>query len=101
MSNYPDDIRQYDHDPRSTFYEDRYERYMEIFAHKIAIDPEIMIDVLADSEQRYDNIVKILCMLVEKVYSHGQYEREIKNFLDAWMELAEEAAKRHEENNRI
>ena len=101
MNNYPDDIRQYDNDPRSPFYDDLKERYMEAFTHEIAIDPNIMIDVLADSEERYGNIVHIICMLVEKRYGHIQYDDEIKKLTSAWLELAEETAKRYEENKRI
>lgn len=101
MSNYPDDIRQYDNDPRSPFYDDSYERYMEAFSHEIAIDPNIMIDVLADSEERYGNIVHILCALFEKRYERLTYDDELNKFVSAWLELAEEAAKRYEENKRI
>ena len=101
MSNYPDDVRQHDSNPRSPFYDDIQDRYMEILSHEIAIDPAIMIDVLADSDQRYGNIVHILCMLFEKRYERLTYDDELNKFVSAWLELAEEAAKRYEENKRI
>ena len=72
MSNYPDDIRKYDNDPRSPFYDDKHERYIEILSHDIAIDPETMKEVLLDSEERYGNIVHILCALVEKQYEENK-----------------------------
>ena len=101
MSNYPDDIRQYDNDQRSPFYDDKHERYIEILSHEIAIDPETMIDVLSDSEERYGNIVNIICMLVEKRYAHIPHDDEVEKLTSAWMDLAEDAAKQYEENKRI
>ena len=101
MSNYPDDIRQYDNDPRSPFYDDRYERYMDAFSHSIAIDPNIMIDVMADSENRYGNIVSILCDLYDKKSNKEDFSDQLNQLCHAWLELAEETAKRYEENKRI
>ena len=101
MSNYPDDVRQYDRDPRSPFYDDSYERYMEIFAYNIATDPEIMVDVLSESDERYGNIVSILCELFDKSSKEKNHLDKLMQFKYAWLELAEEAAKRCEENNRI
>ena len=96
MSNYPEDVRQYDDDTRSPFYDDKKERYIEILSHDISIDPETMIDVLSDSEERYGNIVHIICMLIEKRYAHIPYDDEVEKLTSAWMDLAEETAKRYE-----
>ena len=96
MSNYPEDVNQYDDDQRSPFYDDKHEQYIEILSHDIAIDPETMIDVLADSEERYGNIVNIICMLIEKRFAHIQHDDEIDRLTSAWIELAEETAKRYE-----
>ena len=101
MSNYPDDIRQYDHDPRSPFYDDRNERYIESLSHEIATDPEIMVDVLSDSEYRYANIVSILCDLYNKINDREDFGDQLSQFCNDWLELAEEAAKCYEENKRI
>ena len=98
MNNYPEDIRQYDNDPRSPFYDDRKERYMEILSHEIAIEPEIMKDVLADSENRYGNIVSILCDLYDKKSHKEDFSNQLNQLCYAWLELAEETAKRYEEN---
>ena len=94
MSNYPENIRQYDDDPRSPYYDDNEERYFEMLSHEIAIDPETMIDVLSDSEERYGNIVNIICMLIEKRYANIPHDEEIDQLTSAWLELAEETAKR-------
>ena len=100
MSNYPEDVRQYDDDPRSPFYDDKHERYIEMLSHDIATDPETMIYVLSDSEERYGNIVHIICMLIEKRYAHIPHDDELDKLSYAWIELAEEAAKQYEENKR-
>ena len=106
MNNYPEDIRQYDNDPRSPFYDDSYERYIETLAYDIATDPEIMIDVLADSDERYGNIVHILCAMFEEKYenvSRTMNGSNLNKFMSAWLELAEETAKRYakKEQNEI
>ena len=101
MNNYPDDVRKYDHDTRSPFYDDRHERYMEIFAYNIATDPEIMVDVLSESDERYGNIVSILCDLFDKSSGEKKHLDQLMQFKYAWLELAEETAKRYEENKRI
>ena len=95
MSHYPEDIRQYDNDPRSPFYDDSYERYIETLAYDIATDHEIMIDVQADSDERYGNIVSILCDLFDKSAGEKKHLDQLMQFKYAWLELAEETAKRY------
>ena len=50
--NYPDDIRQYDHDPRSPFYDDSYERCCE--AHAEALEDSLVNGRTYHSKSRQD-----------------------------------------------
>ena len=92
MVNYPDDIRQYDDDPRSPFYDGKQERFIEYLTQEIAIDPDVMVEVLADSNERYGNIVSILCDIYEKRSSGNDCEEQMMQFMYAWSELAQAVA---------
>ena len=90
--NYPADIRQYDDDPRSPFYDDKHERFIEYLTQEIAIDPDVMVEVLADSNERYGNIVSILCDIYDKRSSGKDCEEQMMQFMYAWSELAQAVA---------
>ena len=60
MSNYPDDIRQYDHDPRSPFYDDggyelfiesRVDELMEDITELDNIDNDAIAEIIIDKWQ--------------------------------------------------
>ena len=84
MSNYPEDIRQYDNDPRSPFYDDRgtewlmEERYIELIKElemNIEREAQYLADALDDGEISIDE------------YEDQMYELEA-----AYREAAQEAA---------
>lgn len=100
MNNYPDDVRQYDIDPRSPFYDDREERYKEILLEMISEDPEIMILALDADPTRFGNIVIILCDLYSTKTRGNDYSSQLSQFIYAWEEIAESVANKRAEEIR-
>ncbi len=73
-SNYPDDIRSYDNDPRSPFYDDKGEeawceaRYTELLSdvHNLELDGDELLNVIYNN---YDDKIKLTTAIIKYVES--------------------------------
>lgn len=64
MSNYPDDIRSFDADPRSPFYNNWRERYEESLAEEIAEDNETLVDAFFwfNPKETIEAVIERFCL---------------------------------------
>ena len=74
MSNYPDDIHQYDNDPRSPFYDDGgYENFVEEKTNEYnddcsgcsTIDDVVIVEIVWDEYPKFENLTKRLSEYIE------------------------------------
>ena len=58
--NYPDDIRQYDDNPRSPFFVDRLEIKKDVWINELESDPEYLQEAYGDFDEEYRHLCKLL-----------------------------------------
>lgn len=93
MNNYPSDIRQYDSDPRSPFYDDSYEVAVQSLAQEMTTDPAVMVNAIAGDEDKVFKFVKAMCTACKYPFESIEYKDEMIQAWNAWESLAEDCAK--------
>ncbi len=104
IDNYPDDIRQYDNDPRSPFFDEGPELDQEEVANNLADEwlknPGIMDEHLGDYEEDRMEFTRLICNALRFHSEHDNHKDFIAQALSVFEGVAKKAANDFLERNK-
>lgn len=88
MSNYPDDIRSHDHDPRSPFYDNKEDAWLEEASEQIANDWVRMDAAFGDHGELREKFMRFFCEAASADSGSVEEQDSIAMAFSAWQDIA-------------